>query len=160
MAGAAMQGAAQHIRSSSGLSILPNDTLTCRQGESNQRPSYNKMLALPLSQSHPFFSRDTSHQRTQEIHISQFTFLDSVISVLSFQSDVCCFINCFIILISLALISQWWYKKGVQRCDWQLGGAPSHHHYPVPCRHFCTVGGSGDTLPNFICSQWLTPAML
>ena len=37
-----------HIRSSLGVSILPKDTSTCRPGESNQRPSYNKMLALPL----------------------------------------------------------------------------------------------------------------
>ena len=48
MAVAAMQGDDQHIRSSLGFSILPKDTLTCRPGESNQQPSSNKMLALPL----------------------------------------------------------------------------------------------------------------
>ena len=52
MAVAAMQGTNQHIRSSLGFSILPKDTSTCRQGESNQRPLYNKMLALPLIHSH------------------------------------------------------------------------------------------------------------
>ena len=39
MAVAAMQGADLHIRSSWGFSILPKATLTCRPGESNQRPS-------------------------------------------------------------------------------------------------------------------------
>ena len=39
----------QHIRSSWGFSILPKDTLTCRPGESNQRPSNKKTLALSLS---------------------------------------------------------------------------------------------------------------
>ena len=46
MALAAMQGADQHIRSSSGFSISPEDTSTRGPGESNQRPSDNKMLAL------------------------------------------------------------------------------------------------------------------
>ena len=45
---AAMQGADQRIRSS-WFSILPKDTSTWRPGESNQRPSYNKTLALHLS---------------------------------------------------------------------------------------------------------------
>ena len=35
-----------------GFSVLPKDTLTCRQGESNQQPSYN-MIALPLSHNRP-----------------------------------------------------------------------------------------------------------
>ena len=48
---AAMQGADQHIRSSLGFRILPKDTLTCRPGRENQRPSNNKALALPLSYS-------------------------------------------------------------------------------------------------------------
>ena len=43
---AAMQGADQHIRSSLGFSILPEVTSTSRPGESNQRPSSNKTLAL------------------------------------------------------------------------------------------------------------------
>ena len=56
MAVAAMQGADQHIRSSLGFSILPKDTLAlttlkCRPGKSNQRPSNNKTLALPLNHS-------------------------------------------------------------------------------------------------------------
>ena len=34
---AATQGAAQHIRSSLGFSILPKDTSTCRPGESNRK---------------------------------------------------------------------------------------------------------------------------
>ena len=34
-----------------GFSILPKNTSTCRPGESNQLPSDNKMLALPLSHS-------------------------------------------------------------------------------------------------------------
>ena len=54
---AAMQGADQHIRSSLGFSVLPKDTSTCRPGESNQRPSNNMMLALPLSHSRPFSSQ-------------------------------------------------------------------------------------------------------
>ena len=54
MAVAAMQGANQHIRSSLGFSILPKDTLTCTPGETNQRPSHNKTLALPLSHSRLF----------------------------------------------------------------------------------------------------------
>ena len=45
MAAATMQGADQHVRSS--LGFLPMDTLTCRPGESNQRPPNNKTLALP-----------------------------------------------------------------------------------------------------------------
>ena len=49
---AAMQGADQ-LRSSLGFSILPKDTLTCKPGESTQRPSDNKMLALPLKHSCP-----------------------------------------------------------------------------------------------------------
>ena len=48
MAVAAIQGADQHIRNSSGDSILPKDTAW--QGESNQRHSDYKILALPLSQ--------------------------------------------------------------------------------------------------------------
>ena len=36
---AAMRGADQHIRRSLGFSILSKGTLTCRPGESNQRPS-------------------------------------------------------------------------------------------------------------------------
>ena len=48
---AATQGADQHIRNSSGFSILPKDTLTYRSGTSNQQPSNNKTLALPLSHS-------------------------------------------------------------------------------------------------------------
>ena len=46
MAVAAMQGADPHIRSSLGFSSRP--------GESNQRPSNNRMLALPLSHSRPW----------------------------------------------------------------------------------------------------------
>ena len=46
MAVAAMQGANQHIRSNLGFSILPNDTITCRPRDLNQRPK--KTLALPL----------------------------------------------------------------------------------------------------------------
>ena len=52
---AAIQGADQHIRSSLGFSILPKDTSTYGPGESNQQPSINKALALPLSNSHPQF---------------------------------------------------------------------------------------------------------
>ena len=51
---AASQGANQHIRNSLGFSILPKDTSTCGPGESDQQPSDNKTLALPLSRSHPF----------------------------------------------------------------------------------------------------------
>ena len=51
MAVAAVQGADQHIRSSLGFSVLPKDTSTCRPGESSQRPSDNKTLALVLSHS-------------------------------------------------------------------------------------------------------------
>ena len=51
---AAMQGADQQIRSSLEFSILPKDTSTCRPGDPNQRPSDNKMLALPLSHSRPW----------------------------------------------------------------------------------------------------------
>ena len=47
MAAAVMHGADQHIRSSLRFSIFPNVTLACRPGESNQRPSDNKTLALP-----------------------------------------------------------------------------------------------------------------
>ena len=36
-----------------GFSILPKDTLTCRPGQSNQRPSHNQMLVLTLSHSCP-----------------------------------------------------------------------------------------------------------
>lgn len=46
-----MQGANLHIRSSLGFSILPKDTSTWRPGESIQRTSDNKMLALSLSPS-------------------------------------------------------------------------------------------------------------
>ena len=46
-----MQGADQQIRSSSGFSILPKDTLTWRLRESNQRSSDNNTLAQPLSPS-------------------------------------------------------------------------------------------------------------
>ena len=46
-------GADQHIRTGLGFSILPKDTLTCRLGESNQRPFDNKMLVVPLSLSSP-----------------------------------------------------------------------------------------------------------
>ena len=53
MMAAAMQGANQHIRSRLGFSILPKDTSTCRPRESNQRPSDNKTLAPPLSDSRP-----------------------------------------------------------------------------------------------------------
>ena len=51
---AAIQGADQHIRSSVGFSILLKDTLTCRTGELNQQPSFDKMLAPPLSHSYPY----------------------------------------------------------------------------------------------------------
>ena len=44
-----MQGADQHIRSSLGFSV--KDTLTCRPRESNQQPSDNKTLDLPLRNS-------------------------------------------------------------------------------------------------------------
>ena len=44
----AIYGADQQIRSSLGFSILPKDTSKCRPGESNQQPSDNKTLALPL----------------------------------------------------------------------------------------------------------------
>ena len=57
MAVAAMQGADQHIRSSLGFSIFPKDTSTCRPGELNQRPSNNKMMALPLSYSRPLLKK-------------------------------------------------------------------------------------------------------
>ena len=53
LAVAAMQDADQHIRSSLGFSILPGDALTCRAWESNQWPSDNTTLALPLIHSHP-----------------------------------------------------------------------------------------------------------
>ena len=43
-----MQGADQHIRSSSGFSILPKGASICSPGESNPRPSNNKMWAVPL----------------------------------------------------------------------------------------------------------------
>ena len=45
---AAMRGADQPIRSSLGFRILPEDTSTCRAGESNQQPSDNKMLTPTL----------------------------------------------------------------------------------------------------------------
>ena len=45
----------QHIRSSPRFSILPKDTLTCRPGKSNQRPSDNKTLALALGHKHFLF---------------------------------------------------------------------------------------------------------
>ena len=51
MVAAAMQAADQHIRNSLAFSILPKDTSTCRPWESNQQPSDNKTLALPLRQS-------------------------------------------------------------------------------------------------------------
>ena len=50
---AAIQDADQHIRSSLGFSILYKDTSACRPGELNQRSSDYKMLALPLTHSHP-----------------------------------------------------------------------------------------------------------
>ena len=50
---AAMQGASEHIRNSLGFSVLPKDTLICRPGETNQRPSDDKTLALPLSHRRP-----------------------------------------------------------------------------------------------------------
>ena len=54
MAAAAMQGANQHIRSSFwGLSMLPEDTSTCKLEESNQRPFDIKTLALLLSHRRP-----------------------------------------------------------------------------------------------------------
>ena len=40
----------QHMRSSLGFSILPKVTSTCRPGESNQRPSDNKLLLLLITQ--------------------------------------------------------------------------------------------------------------
>ena len=40
--------------STNGTYILPKDTSTCRTGESNQRPSSVKMLALLLSHSCPY----------------------------------------------------------------------------------------------------------
>ena len=46
-------GGCQHIRSSSGFSTLPKDTLTCRQGELNRWPSSNRTLGLTLSHSCP-----------------------------------------------------------------------------------------------------------
>lgn len=49
---AAMQDADQHIRSS----------LACRPGDSNQRPSDNKTLALPLSYSRPRHFQCSFHQ--------------------------------------------------------------------------------------------------
>ena len=52
---AATQGVNQHIRSSLGFAISLKDTLTCRPGESIQRPSDNKTLALPLSHSRPAY---------------------------------------------------------------------------------------------------------
>ena len=51
MALAALQGAEEHISVSLGFSIFPKDTSTCRPGESNQRPSDNKMLAVRLNDS-------------------------------------------------------------------------------------------------------------
>ena len=53
MAVAAMEGANQHIRSSLEFSNLTKDTSTCKPGESNQRPSNNKTLALTLSHRRP-----------------------------------------------------------------------------------------------------------
>ena len=53
---APMQGTDQHTRCSLGFSILPKDTSTCRPGESNQWPSNNKTLALPLIHSRTFFA--------------------------------------------------------------------------------------------------------
>ena len=51
---AAMQGADQH--SSVGFSsILPKDISSCRPGGSNQQPSNNKTLALPLRRSRKGF---------------------------------------------------------------------------------------------------------
>ena len=47
---AAIQGANEHIRRNLGFAILSKDISTRRPGESTQRPSTNKMLALPLSQ--------------------------------------------------------------------------------------------------------------
>ena len=58
---AAMQGADQHIRSRLGFSILPKVTLPCRPGETNQRPSNNKMLAQPLSHSRPWIGGGHEH---------------------------------------------------------------------------------------------------
>ena len=51
-----MQGADQHIRSSVGFGFLPKVNLTCRAGQSNQQPSVNKTLALPLSYNPPMSS--------------------------------------------------------------------------------------------------------
>ena len=67
MAVAALQDADQHIRSSLGLSILPKDNSTCRPGEwSQQQPSDNKTLALPLSHSRSFWPPPVfSHNRSQ-----------------------------------------------------------------------------------------------
>ena len=48
-----MQGANQHIKSSSRFSILPKEMSTYRRGESNQRPSNNKTLGSTQSHSHP-----------------------------------------------------------------------------------------------------------
>ena len=49
VAGTAMQGASEHVRSSLGFSILLKDISMCRRGESNKQPSDKKTLALPLS---------------------------------------------------------------------------------------------------------------
>ena len=52
MVAAAMQD--QNTRSSLGLGIWSKDTSTCRPGESNQRPSDKKTLALLLSHTQMF----------------------------------------------------------------------------------------------------------
>lgn len=63
---AAIRGA--DIRSSLEFSILLKDTSICKPEESNQRPSNNKTLALPLSHSCPAFflcSREPLQTRDQ-----------------------------------------------------------------------------------------------
>ena len=65
---AAMQGANRHIRSCSRFSILPKDTSTCRPGESNQRPSNNRTLALPLNHSRPM-PQDGMHVTQEYTHL-------------------------------------------------------------------------------------------
>ena len=67
----AIQGADQHMRSRLGFSIMPKDTSKCRPGQSNQWPSDNKLLPLPLNHSRPepelfFFCLNLIHEKVTE----------------------------------------------------------------------------------------------
>ena len=59
---AAMQDDDQHIRSSLEFSILPKDTSTCRPGESKQKSSDNKRLALTPEPQPPCTTRKESSE--------------------------------------------------------------------------------------------------